>query len=184
MPTMVVCARPDEEKWQNCHNHSTSDSDHADDDGSATTVSLENRSLTFGAVLFAASRPLLRRGCIWQVGFTAPLVLKQGEEQGKLARDVDLPPRLSFGFVSGVIFVTGESLCCCCAVVWIQRRVGPQKQPTAYSHGARYLELFPDQHWSMSSYDPKERKKLATHAEGVTRFTRSVGSCAAVLNWM
>ena len=31
----------------------------------------------------------------------------------------------------------------------------------------RYLELFPDQHWSMSSYDPKERRKLATHAEGV-----------------
>eukprot|EP00438_Fugacium_kawagutii_P013958 Skav203424 [mRNA] locus=scaffold1743:414124:416060:- [translate_table: standard] len=30
----------------------------------------------------------------------------------------------------------------------------------------RYLELFPDQHWSMSSYDPKERRKLATHAEG------------------
>ena len=26
-----------------------------------------------------------------EVGFTAPLVLKQGEE-GKLARDVDLPP--------------------------------------------------------------------------------------------
>ena len=39
----------------------------------------------------------------------------------------------------------------------------------AYGHGARYLELFPDQHWSMSSYDPKERKKLATHAEGVSR---------------
>eukprot|EP00434_Breviolum_minutum_P009961 symbB.v1.2.008781.t1/scaffold514.1/size193457/7 len=55
---------------------------------------------------------------ILKVGFTAPLVLKQGEE-GKLARDVDL-----------------------------------------------YLELFPDQHWSMSSYDPKERRKLATHAEG------------------
>ncbi|CAK9055129.1 unnamed protein product [Durusdinium trenchii] len=55
---------------------------------------------------------------IRKVGFTAPLVLKQGEE-GKLACEVDL-----------------------------------------------YLELFPDQHWSMSSYDPKERKKLATHAEG------------------
>eukprot|EP00435_Cladocopium_sp_Y103_P014457 s1029_g3.t1 len=55
---------------------------------------------------------------ILKVGFTAPLVLKQGEE-GKLAREVDL-----------------------------------------------YLELFPDQHWSMSSYDPKERRKLATHAEG------------------
>lgn len=32
-----------------------------------------------------------------------------------------------------------------------------------------YLELFPDQHWSMSSYDPKERRKLATHAEGASR---------------
>ena len=37
----------------------------------------------------------------------------------------------------------------------------------------RYLELFPDQHWSMSSYDPKERRKLATHAEGVPRFRQS-----------
>ena len=51
-----------------------------------------------------------------------------------------------------------------------QKMLGYPRNGWYFGKQLRYLELFPDQHWSMSSYDPKERRKLATHAEGVPRF--------------
>ncbi|CAE7603351.1 orfB [Symbiodinium sp. CCMP2456] len=73
-------------------------------------------------MVLAAGELHLNAGKLWKihkVGFTAPLVLQQGHQPGKLVRDIDM-----------------------------------------------YLEIFPDKHWSIFSFDASEGRKLADHAEG------------------